>query len=109
MYVRNVNVTLTIPNSIDAAPLLGVTASQSADGKQLSLLIVNKTMTEEETVKISVPEIKTAHAEVLSGPAIDATNEEKADTVTIKELPTEVRDGILYLTLPPHSLTGVLV
>lgn len=109
IWVRNVRVTETIPDNIGASPLIEVTASRSKDGKKYSFLIINKSMNAPEPVFLEFPGMKKVTAEVLSGPSVDAVNEENPENVGIHPLKTEnVKNGLRAL-LPPHSLTGITI
>ena len=109
MFIRNVRVTQAIPYNIGSAQLLGVTVSKSKDGKQLSLLIVNKAMKSPETVYISAPNAESVSAETLYAPSVIATNEGNPDNVSIKPLNAEIVNGRIKVALPEHSLTGLTI
>lgn len=109
MFIRNVSVSLAVPKDIGPAPLLGVTASVSEDGKTVSLLIVNKSMKAPERVTVRLPGIRGAKAEVLGGKSAASVNEENPDEVIIRSLPVSIGKDGLNVTLPPHSLSGIRI
>lgn len=109
MFIRNISVSVTVPDDIGPAPLLGVTASISKDKKTLSLLIVNKSMKSPESVTLRLPGIKSASAEILCGKSVAAVNETNPETVIIKPFPMKAGKDHLKMTLPPHSLTGIRI
>ena len=110
MWIRNVRVTETIPENIGASPLVEATVSRSRDGKSYSLLVINKSMKEAEPVLIELPgAVKQVKAEVLSGPSVDAVNEENPENVIIRPLKTETGNGGVRALLPPHSFSGFTI
>lgn len=109
ILVRNVRVTETIPDNIGASPLVEVTASRSKDGKKYSFVIINKSMKEPEPLFLALPGIRRVTAETLSGPSVDAVNEDDPECVTLRPQKCRIAEEGLRTLLPPHSLTGITV
>ena len=109
IWVRNVRVTETIPDNIGASPLVEVTASRSKDGKKYSFVIINKSMKEPEPLFLALPGIRRVTAETLSGPSVDAVNEDDPECVTLRPQKCRIAEEGLRTLLPPHSLTGITV
>ena len=109
ILVRNVRVTETIPDNIGASPLVEVTASRSKDGKKYSFVIINKSMKESEPLFLALPGIRRVTAETLSGPSVDAVNEDDPECVTLRPQKCRIAEEGLRTLLPPHSLTGITV
>ena len=109
IWVRNVRVTETIPDNIGASPLIEVTASRSKAGKRYSFVIINKSMKEPEPLFLALPGIRHVTAETLSGPSVDAVNEDDPECVILRPQKCRVTAEGLQTLLRPHSLTGITV
>jgi alpha-L-arabinofuranosidase len=96
-------------------PFLSVNASKSKNGKKLYLMVVNKNMVEDITASIQLKDFKTriAHAWVLNGPNVEATNEKNHQEVRVKEnkidlsnRKSDLRSNFDFV-FEPHSLTAI--
>jgi hypothetical protein len=105
--VGPVKVQTLVPANRGATPVLGVNASRSQDGKRVFLIVTNKNLNAPEEVVIEGVKATGARAWSLTGPAVDATNEEDPSRVAIGELPATVTDGVARAVLPPCSVTAV--
>jgi alpha-L-arabinofuranosidase len=93
---------------LTAIPYLAAHASIS-DGSRLYLLVVNRNLTSDARVKISISDFKplaTGKAYTLNGPDIQATNEDgNHDTINIKESAIFAASREFVYTFPAHSAT----
>ncbi len=107
IWIRNVKVEKFQPSNLGAVPYLSVVASKSKDGKKVYVAIVNKEL--EQSIETEIEGVKTRKAKVfsLTGPSVDATNEDNPQNVRVIELPVELSNGSLKFFLPPHSFTVV--
>ena len=109
LYLRNVKVQRVQPRNFGAQPILDVNASRSADGLRICLMIVNRALNASTPVTITVPGAQSVLAETLTGPTVDATNEQNPTNVHLEPLPAQLAAGQITLDLPKHSLTAVVV
>ncbi len=109
IYVRNVQVRRFIPENSGAVPYLGVNASKSRDGKSIYIMIVNKHLTDDIQTVINGVSAKAVEAYCLSGPSIDALNEQNPDNVKVNRIPANINDKSVEITLPKHSMTAVII
>lgn len=107
IWIRNLKVEKFQPFNLGAVPYLSVIASKSKDGKRIYLAIVNKELDKPILAKIEGVRVKNGKAYALTGPSVDATNEENPENVKVVELPLEIRDGVVLISLPPHSFTTI--
>lgn len=107
IWIRNVKVEKFQPFNLGAVPYLSVTASKSKDGKKVYIAIVNKELEKPVQTRIDGVKIGGAKAFSLSGPTVDATNEENPENVKVVELHPNLKNGVIYINLPPHSFTMV--
>jgi alpha-L-arabinofuranosidase len=88
-----------------AIPYLSVNASRNPKGDTVYLMVINKNMEESIPARIELdgfkPEQK-VKAWILTGPAINSTNESDPKTVQITE-----KEGGLTFTFEPRSLTAI--
>lgn len=107
MFFRNLKVTRFVPES-ELRKVVSATVSRSADGKRFAVIAVNSSL-EPETLTIGIPGTVPVSGEVLTGPSLQSDNETVPDTVKVIPLEVkEVADGA-RVTLPPHSLAGILL
>ncbi len=109
IYVRNVQVRRFIPDNSGSVPYLGVNASKSKDGKSIYVMIVNKHLTDDIHTVINGVSAGTADAYCLSGPSVDAVNEQNPDNVKVNQLPVKINGQSVEITLPKHSMTAVVI
>ena len=98
--------------ALPAAPYLTCNASLSEDGKRLSLMVVNRNVSEPITARVELAPFAAAAegtAWTLNGPAVDATNETDAETVGLSERQFAIADQALSFTFPAHSFTALVV
>jgi len=107
-WIRRVTVQEFQPFNPGRVPYLSAVASRRADGA-VSVIIVNRNLRQKIAVKITGTNARTARAEVLAGPAVDATNEKDPNACVVRPLAAEVSDGVVLVDLPPHSLTAVVI
>lgn len=105
IWIRNVKVEKFQPPNPGAVPYLSVVASKSKDGRNIYVAIVNRELEQSIETRIEGVKVKKARAFSLTGPSVDATNEENPQNVKVVELPLKMKDGILWVSLPPHSFT----
>ncbi len=72
-------------------------------------MIINKSMKEPEPLFLALPGIRRVTAETLSGPSVDAVNEDDPECVTLRPQKCRIAEEGLRTLLPPHSLTGITV
>jgi alpha-N-arabinofuranosidase len=107
----DVTITEFVPKHFPAVPLLSVNAARTITGKKgrLYAILVNKDQDHAMDVRVSTPDFTPTKAAswTLTGPSVDATNEQSPDNVKVVEKDLgEVRSGFT-ITLPPHSMTAV--
>ena len=81
-------------------------ASLAGDGKRLAVFLVNKATTKEAVeAEIGVEGFsgKTAQAISLTAPSLTS------DTAALSETPVTAKDGVVSVSLPPDSLTVVML
>lgn len=109
IYVRNVQIRRFIPDNSGAVPYLGVNASKSKDGKLIYIMIVNKHLTDDIQTDINGVSAKAVEAYCLSGPSIDALNEQNPDNVKVNGIPANINKESVEIALPKHSMTAVII
>jgi alpha-N-arabinofuranosidase len=107
IWVRNVVVEKFQPFNLGAVPYLSVIASKGEKGKKIYLAIVNKRMEGEMETRIEGVRARRGRAFSLTGPSVDATNEENPENARVREIGVEIRGNIVKLSLPAHSFTVV--
>jgi alpha-L-arabinofuranosidase len=110
-FYRDVRVQKFTPHCFPAVPYLAVNVSRSADGQKVYLMVVNKNLDAPipTTVRLTGFTPQRAQAWTLTGPSVDATNEQDPHAVTVQERDWgTVQDGFA-IEFPPHSLTAVEV
>ncbi len=113
---KDVQLQTWTPSDVLIVPYLSVNASKSDDGHKVYLMVINKNLEAPMTTTIElkdfVPASK-AHAWVLNGPGVDATNEKDTDNVKVNHEKFKIwkkGDGIksrFTFTFEPHSLTAI--
>jgi hypothetical protein len=106
-WVRNIEIQECITSNTGAIPYLAGIAMRRKDGNT-SAIIINRNIDNPIPVMINGLRPKRVHAETLSGPSVDATNEKAPDTCILKKLETKIRGSSIVLLLPPHSVTGLI-
>ena len=107
IWIRNVKVEKFQPFNLGAVPCLSVIASKSEKGRKIYLAIINKKMEEAMKTRIEGAGVRKARAFSLTGPSVDATNEENGENVRVREIPVEIKEGAVKVSLPPHSFTAL--
>jgi len=107
IWVRNVVVEKFQPFNLGAVSYLSVIASKGEKGKKIYLAIVNKGMEGEMETRIEGVKARRGRAFSLTGPSVDATNEENPENVRVREIGVEIRGSTVKLSLPAHSFTVV--
>ena len=109
LRLRNLKLEHIMPPEYPDTKLLTVTASKSADGNTLYLMVINRSLRRDLGTDVDLGDFapRSAHLWRLSGPAMEATNDQDPNTcrVTDHELTAPARP--LRLTFPAHSLTAV--
>ena len=118
-YFRGESLTGFLPKVFPAVPYLSVTASKSTIPTSSSservarskvyLMIVNKEMGRTIKTSLWLDDFLPDHASawMLTGPAVDSTNEHDSSRVAVKYLDLgRVKNGFV-IELPPHSLTAL--
>ncbi|MGC8843312.1 MAG: hypothetical protein ACP5QS_05185 [bacterium] len=82
-------------------------ASKSKDGRRIYVGIINKSMEGAIETRIEGVKVRKARAYALTGPSVDATNEENPENVKVVPLPVKIKRGMPIVNLPPHSLTFI--
>jgi alpha-N-arabinofuranosidase len=114
---RDVTVQKFIPRVYPAVPYLSVNASRSillgSDGKskktKVYLMVVNRNMKTAISTQIHLAGMtpQKAKAWFLTGPSVDATNEQDPNNVSVQEHDYgKVKNGF-FVSFPPHSLTAL--
>jgi hypothetical protein len=106
--IRNVKIVPVLPRA-PKIPAVETLLTESADGGQMGLLFVNRSL-KPETVKFTLPrDFAEVQAETLTADGPFATNErETPDAVKIRPLTVKKSGHQLETELPPYSLTGIL-
>lgn len=107
IFIRNVTVQKFVPLNLGAVPYLSVVAGKSKDGKGVFVIAINKHLESAIDTRIEGVRTKAARAWTLTGPSVDATNEQDPNNVRVMELPIALDESIVRISLPPHSLTAV--
>ena len=107
-WIRNISIQQFQPFNSGRVPYLAALATRR-DDQSVSVMIINRNVKESVRVKVTGVHGKRAWAETLSGPAVDATNEDDPSACVIRALPVAVLKGGMEVELPPHSLTAVRV
>lgn len=101
------------PGSRIAYPTLTATASLSADGNTLTLIVINKDLATDRTVALEILDFgyypQAARVLELNGPSIDAMNDQ-AELVSLREWTGEkgnLASGAY--TFPAHSATAIVL
>jgi alpha-N-arabinofuranosidase len=110
-YFKDVKLEKFVPglDSINMA-YLSVNASKNLDGKKVFLMVINKNMEQAMTVNVDLKNFISAshgNAWILNGPSIDATNENRHNTVKITQKEFEIKNNPFQYTFEPHSLTAI--
>ena len=110
-WVRGLTLREYTPRSFPAPATVSVNASRSADGRTLGIMLINRHFKESADCVLSLPgaQADSAFAQVLTGPAIDATNEKDAAKVGLRPLAVRADGSAVRLSLPPMSMTGLRV
>ena len=105
--IRNVKIVPVLPRT-PKIPAVETLLTESADGGQMGLLFVNRSL-KPETVKFTFPgAFAEVQAETLTADGPFATNErETPDAAQICPLKVKKSKRQLEVELPPHSLTGI--
>lgn len=100
-----------IPAQYGAVPVLSATASRSSDGGKIFLMIVNKNLDTPVQAVVSLTRFspQRARAWLLTGPAVDATNERDPVCVSVRELDLGAVRNNFSVEFPRHSLTAIEV
>ncbi|HEX2949181.1 MAG TPA: alpha-L-arabinofuranosidase C-terminal domain-containing protein [Armatimonadota bacterium] len=112
--VRNLKVSAYTIDHFPAYNVITSSASMSADGKTLYLIIFNKHLTDNIPVRISLNGLKGIDAVrrwMVTGPSLAATNLNKEE---VREVESGVamplpQHGVLNYTAPVRSMTGIEV
>lgn len=91
-------------------PYLSVNASKTTDGKKITLMVVNKNLTDPEEATISLSNFTPypdGCAWVLNGPSVDATNEANPNNVTVSYTKINIDSSTFKYTFAPHSFTAL--
>lgn len=114
VFVRNLCIE-AVPKTHPQEPAVRAQLSVSADGKHSAAVLLNRSF-EPQNVALDfrslVPDeaLSSVTATVLTGPSAFATNE--SNPFAVQLMPLEIapsRDGIIRLTMPPHSAAGVRI
>ncbi|MCE5218749.1 hypothetical protein LLH03_17185 [bacterium] len=96
------------PQNPGAVPDLGVNSARRADGT-VTLMVVNKNLDAMVPVTVNVMDGITgaARAWILTGPAPEATNMQKPDTVGVHDLAVRRAGSAYQFDMPPCSMAAV--
>jgi alpha-L-arabinofuranosidase len=101
------------PGSVISYPALTATASLSADGDSLTLIVVNKDLTQDRTAALEILNFgyypQAARVYELNGPSPDAMNDQD-EQVSLREWTGEkgnLASGVY--TFPAHSVTAIVL
>ncbi|MHB1461440.1 MAG: alpha-L-arabinofuranosidase C-terminal domain-containing protein [Armatimonadota bacterium] len=104
-------VTEFIPKHYPAVPILSVNASRTLNGGKgkLYVMLVNKDQQHPLSVRVSTPGFAPASASawILSGPTVDATNEQNPQNVQVIRKNLGAVNGPFTFSIPAHSLTAL--
>lgn len=110
VYMRNLRVKAVLKD-VASAPAVRTQLSVAKDGSSASAVLLNRSLAEQtvrlDTKGLLAVRIESVCGEVLSGPSAYATNEDIPDNVTLKPFSAEFSDGVVTMTLPPHSTAGI--
>ena len=105
-WIRNLMIQKFQPFNSGRVPYIAAIATRRAS-QSVSVIVVNRNV--RERVRITGLRVGKAWAEALSGPSVDATNEDAPGACMIRALPAEVRSNSVHVVLPPHSVAAVRV
>ncbi len=108
--VKNVRLEKFVPAVDSKVPYLSVNASRKSDGSKLYLMVLNKNLKEQQTARIDVDGfglVTEGKSWVLNGPAINALNETKHETVKISRKEFPIAGAVFTYVFEPHSLTAI--
>ena len=107
-WIRNLTVQECLPWNSGRVPYLAALATRRAD-RSVSVIVVNRHLTASVPVRVAGIVAGQVHAETLTGPRVDATNEEDPNTCTLRPLPVQREPDGIKLSVPPHSVSAVML
>ena len=109
LRLRSLKVESVLPAVFPAVKTLTVSASKSADGNTLYLMVVNKDLSRDLVTEVQMDgfEARSAHMWTLTGPAMEATNEENPLNCAVAEADLPHPGSPLRVTFPARSMTAV--
>ena len=107
-WIRNVTIQRFQPANCGRVPYLAAIATRRPD-RSMSVIVVNRHLSDPIPVAITGVSGRGAWAEALSGPSVDATNEDDPRTCVIRSLPVVAQKGRVRVELPAHSVAAVRV
>lgn len=105
-WVRNLAIQECLPWNSGRVPYLAALATRRAD-QSVSVIIVNRNLTASVPVRVTGIAAGRVRAETLSGPRVDAMNEENPNTCVLRPLPVQREPDGIRLDVPPHSVSAV--
>ena len=110
-WLRNLTLHEYEPRHHPAATTVSVNASRSDDGHTLGVMLINRSLGSRASCVLNLIgcTVERVSAQVLSGPAIDATNETEATKVGLRPLSAEAVGSQVTLELPLMSMAGVSI
>ena len=106
MEIRNLVVETPLPETFPAYPLLSSTATRSADGKSVYLIVFNKSLNQFIKTSIDLAGFKGRSAsfrQITGTPESIATPEENSGKLDLQ------KEGSLIHTFPPSSMTAITI
>lgn len=104
-WIRYVRMQKFQPFVLPQVPYVG--ALSTRDGDRVAVFLINRHVRDPVSVRIVAPRAHTPIAWTLSGPSVDATNEQDPDSVTVRPLLATSEQTGIDATLPPHSLSVI--
>ena len=109
-FIKDVRLEKYVPSLDTRIPYLSVNAARSRDGGSIYLMVINKNLDQGIRSTIDLKDFVPAgeaNIRVLNGPAIDATNEDFPENVSVSHRKISIDKNSFEFTFQPHSLTSI--
>ena len=111
VWLRGLTLCEYEPRSYPAPATVSINASRSDDGLTLGIMLINRHLRTPADCVLTLHGVQAdrASAQTLTGPAIDATNEQATAKVGLRPLAVSADGARVTLALPPMSMTGLRI
>ena len=106
--MRNLKLQAFLPVTFPSVPMFTAVAGISADGRTLYLMVINKSADRDLPTALDLRGFaaQSARGWTLTGPALEATNEQDPTSCAVTERPVSLA-APLQITFPARSMTAV--